>query len=63
MTRSEARQAMVRGLGAVPVVADALDPGAGAVLMTELCGASNASAGRELGRQPAHPGWRQEFVT
>jgi nucleoside-diphosphate-sugar epimerase len=26
MTRSESKQAMLRGLGAVPVVADALDP-------------------------------------
>ena len=47
-----------------PVQAPRLAPAeAGAVLMTELCGASNASARREPGRQPAHPGWRQEFVT
>jgi nucleoside-diphosphate-sugar epimerase len=32
---------------------------AGAVMMTELRGASNAKAKRELGWQPAHPSWRQ----
>ena len=32
---------------------------AGAVLMTELRGASNAKAKRELGWRPAHPSWRQ----
>jgi nucleoside-diphosphate-sugar epimerase len=32
---------------------------AGVVLMTELRGASNAKAKRELGWQPAHPSWRQ----
>lgn len=32
---------------------------AGVVLMTELRGASNAKAKRELGWQPAHPTWRQ----
>jgi nucleoside-diphosphate-sugar epimerase len=37
--------------------------GVGAVLMTELRGASNAKAKRELGWQPAHPSWRQGFVT
>ncbi|GLH96508.1 dTDP-glucose 4,6-dehydratase [Phytohabitans aurantiacus] len=31
---------------------------AGAVLMTELRGASNAKAKRELGWRPAHPSWR-----
>jgi nucleoside-diphosphate-sugar epimerase len=34
-----------------------------AVLLTELRGASNAKAKRELGWQPAHPSWRQGFVT
>jgi len=33
----------------------------GVVLMTELRGASNAKAKRELGWQPAHPSWRQGF--
>jgi nucleoside-diphosphate-sugar epimerase len=32
---------------------------AGAVLMTELRGASNAKAKRELGWRPTHPTWRQ----
>lgn len=35
---------------------------AGVVLMTELRGASNAKAKRELGWQPAHPTWRQGLV-
>ena len=34
----------------------------GAVLMTELRGASNAKAKRELGWQPEHPSWRQGFA-
>jgi hypothetical protein len=36
---------------------------AGAVLMTELRGASNVKAKRELGWQPRHPSWRQGFAT
>jgi nucleoside-diphosphate-sugar epimerase len=36
---------------------------AGAVLMTELRGASNAKAKRELGWQPRHPSWRHGFAT
>jgi nucleoside-diphosphate-sugar epimerase len=32
---------------------------AGVVMMTELRGASNAKAKRELGWQPAHPTWRE----
>jgi nucleoside-diphosphate-sugar epimerase len=36
---------------------------AGAVLMTEIRGASNAKAKRELGWQPRHPSWRQGFAT
>ena len=32
---------------------------AGVVLMTELRGAANAKAKRELGWRPAHPSWRQ----
>jgi nucleoside-diphosphate-sugar epimerase len=34
----------------------------GAVMMTELRGASNAKAKRELGWRPAHPSWRQGFA-
>jgi nucleoside-diphosphate-sugar epimerase len=36
---------------------------AGAVMMTELRGASNEKAKRELGWQPRHPSWRQGFAT
>jgi nucleoside-diphosphate-sugar epimerase len=32
---------------------------AAAVMMTEVRGASNAKAKRELGWRPAHPSWRQ----
>jgi nucleoside-diphosphate-sugar epimerase len=32
------------------------------VLMTEVRGASNAKARRELGWRPAHPSWRQGFL-
>ena len=35
---------------------------AGAVMMTELRGASNAKAKRELAWRPAHPSWRQGFA-
>jgi nucleoside-diphosphate-sugar epimerase len=34
---------------------------AGVMMMTELRGASNAKAKRELGWHPAHPSWRQGF--
>ena len=34
----------------------------GAVMMTELRGASNAKARRELAWRPAHPSWRQGFA-
>jgi nucleoside-diphosphate-sugar epimerase len=34
----------------------------GVAMMTELRGASNAKAKRELGWQPAHPTWRQGFL-
>jgi len=34
----------------------------GAVMMTELRGASNAKAQRELAWRPAHPSWRQGFA-
>ena len=33
----------------------------GVVMMTELRGASNAKAKRELGWEPAHPSWREGF--
>ena len=35
---------------------------AGVVMMTEIRGASNAKAKRELGWRPAHPSWRQGFA-
>jgi nucleoside-diphosphate-sugar epimerase len=36
---------------------------AAAVMMTEVRGASNAKAKRELAWRPAHPSWRQGFAT
>ena len=36
---------------------------AGAVMMTEIRGASKAKAKRELGGQPSHPSWRHGFAT
>jgi nucleoside-diphosphate-sugar epimerase len=35
---------------------------AGAVMMTDVRGASNAKAKRELGWRPAHPNWREGFA-
>jgi nucleoside-diphosphate-sugar epimerase len=35
---------------------------AGVVMMTDMRGASNAKAKRELGWHPEHPSWRQGFV-
>jgi nucleoside-diphosphate-sugar epimerase len=35
---------------------------AGTVLMTEVRGASNAKAKRELGWRPSHPSWRAGFA-
>ncbi len=35
----------------------------GVVMMTEVRGASNAKAKRELAWRPAHPSWRQGFAT
>ncbi len=35
---------------------------AGVVMMTEVRGASNAKAKRELAWRPAHPSWRQGFA-
>jgi len=56
--------ALARMLGAEqPMQAPRLAAGeVGAVLMTELRGASNAKAKRELGWQPRHPSWRQGFA-
>ena len=34
---------------------------AGVVMMTDVRGASNAKAKRELGWAPAHPSWREGF--
>ena len=34
----------------------------GAVMMTEVRGASNAKAKRELGWQPRYPSWREGFA-
>ena len=36
---------------------------AGVVMMTDVRGASNAKAKRELAWRPAHPSWRQGFAT
>ena len=36
---------------------------AGVVMMTDIRGASNAKAKRELAWRPAHPSWRQGFAT
>lgn len=60
--------ALARTLGAkkpmrVPRFVGRLFAGeAGAVMMTELRGASNAKAKRELAWRPAHPSWRQGFA-
>ena len=60
--------ALARTLGAkqpmhVPQVVGRLLTGeVGSVMMTELRGASNAKARRELGWVPAHPSWRQGFA-
>jgi nucleoside-diphosphate-sugar epimerase len=61
---------MLDELGAVPVVADALDreqvaeavAGARPDVIPCARGASNAKAKRELGWNPAHPSWRQGFA-
>jgi nucleoside-diphosphate-sugar epimerase len=57
--------ALARILGAEqPTQAPRLAVGeVGVVLMTELRGASNAKAKRELGWQPPHPSWRQGCAT
>jgi nucleoside-diphosphate-sugar epimerase len=59
--------ALAQALGAkkpmhVPRLVGRLFAGeAGAMMMTELRGASNAKAKRELAWQPAHPSWREGF--
>jgi 2-alkyl-3-oxoalkanoate reductase len=45
----------------VPVVLARLLGGPGVAMITQLRGASNAKAKRELGWRPAHPSWRQGF--
>jgi nucleoside-diphosphate-sugar epimerase len=66
-TVAEWLPALARTLGArepmhVPrLVGRMLTGEVGAVMMTELRGASNAKAKRELGWQPGHPSWRQGF--
>jgi hypothetical protein len=65
MTRSESKQAVLHELGAkkplrVPRFVGRLFAGeASVVMMTELRGASNGKAKRELAWRPAHPSWRQ----
>jgi hypothetical protein len=65
---SDRNEALARTLGAkkptrVPRFLGRLLAGeVGAVMMTELRGASNAKAGRELGWHPRHPSWRQGFA-
>jgi nucleoside-diphosphate-sugar epimerase len=60
--------ALAQTLGAkkpmrVPRVVGRLFAGeAGVVMMTEIRGASNAKAKRELAWRPAHPSWRQGFA-
>jgi nucleoside-diphosphate-sugar epimerase len=60
--------AMARELGAkkpmrVPRFVGRLFAGeAGVVMMTDVRGASNAKAKRELAWRPAHPSWRQGFT-
>jgi nucleoside-diphosphate-sugar epimerase len=60
--------ALARMLGAkkplrVPRLVGRLFAGeAGVVMMTEVRGASNAKARRELGWEPRHPSWRQGFL-
>jgi len=64
---SEWLPALTEALGAPPPrrvprwVARALAGEAGTVMMTEVRGASNAKAKRELGWRPAHPTWREGF--
>jgi nucleoside-diphosphate-sugar epimerase len=55
-----ARQLRAKRPMHVPRIVGRLFAGeAGVVMMTELRGASNAKAKRELAWRPAHPSWRQ----
>jgi nucleoside-diphosphate-sugar epimerase len=60
--------ALARTLGAKPpmrvprLVGRLLAGETGAAMMTELRGASNAKAKRELGWRPEHPSWREGFA-
>jgi nucleoside-diphosphate-sugar epimerase len=60
--------ALAKGIGApkpwrVPRFVGRLFAGeSGVVMMTEIRGASNAKARRELGWRPEHPSWRQGFA-
>ena len=64
---AERLPALAQGVGAgkpvrVPRFIGRLFAGeAGVVMMTDLRGASNAKARRELARRPAHSSWRQGF--
>ncbi|MEX2106423.1 MAG: NAD(P)-dependent oxidoreductase [Solirubrobacterales bacterium] len=65
---SEWLPAVARGLGARPPrrvprwLGRLLAGEAAVVMMTEVRGASNAKAKRELGWRPAHPSWRQDLA-
>jgi len=65
---SEWLPALAQTLGAKPPmrvprwVGRLLASQAAVVMMTEIRGASNQKAKRELGWQPAHPSWRQGFA-
>jgi 2-alkyl-3-oxoalkanoate reductase len=66
---SEWLPALASALGAkpprrVPAILGRLGTGeAGVVMMTQIRGASNAKAKRDLGWQPAHASWREGFRT
>jgi uncharacterized protein YbjT (DUF2867 family) len=68
MTRTESKRDQLRAVGATAVVVDALDADAAkrAVgverAMTEIRGASNDKAKRELGWRLRYPSWRQGFA-
>jgi D-arabinose 1-dehydrogenase-like Zn-dependent alcohol dehydrogenase len=69
MTRSRSKRAMFHEFGAVPVVADALDPDQVANAVGQArpdairhLEDANAKAKRELAWRPSHPSWRQGFA-
>jgi 2-alkyl-3-oxoalkanoate reductase len=68
-TVAEWLPALAEAIGAppprhVPALAARLAAGVhGVAMMTEIRGASNAKARRELGWQPRHPSWREGFRT